>query len=203
MKLLQNRTLISNGEFPQTNELVQIYSEITDSIRRVVWPQSSNLFSINPVKKGNGVKPIKNNCMKHLNKSGWMLEHRMALGSRISPGPIDAVKKLQDGRYFAVEWETGNISSSHRAMNKMAMGVIENILAGGVLILPSRSLYKYLTDRIGNFAEIEPYFSIWERLGKYDPNIFDAYIAVIEVEYDELSEDISLIPKGTDGRALV
>jgi len=82
----------------------------------------------------------------------------MSIASRVKPGPIDAVKEMPDGRYFSVEWETGNISSSHRALNKMAVGLLDGMLVGGILILPSRDMYQYLTDRIGNYAEIEPYF---------------------------------------------
>lgn len=121
----------------------------------------------------------------------------MSIASRLVPGPIDAVKKLPDGRWFAVEWETGNISSSHRALNKMAVGLLDGKLAGGILVLPSRDMYQYLTDRIGNYAEIEPYFSVWRSL-----SILDGVLAVIEIEHDELSLDIPPITKGTDGRAL-
>jgi hypothetical protein len=52
-----------------------------------------------------------------------ILFFRTALGSRISPGPIDAVLTEKQGD-FAFEWETGNISSSHRALNKIALGLI-------------------------------------------------------------------------------
>ena len=33
---------------------------------------------------------------------------------------------------FAVEWETGNIASSHRAMNKMALALKQVRIAGGI-----------------------------------------------------------------------
>jgi hypothetical protein len=121
----------------------------------------------------------------------------MSIASRIKPGPIDAVKKLIDGRFFAVEWETGNISSSHRALNKMAVGLLDGMLAGGVLILPSRNMYQYLTDRIGNYSEIEPYFPVWRNL-----TVREGVLAVIEIEHDGVSMDIPPIRKGTDGRAL-
>jgi len=32
---------------------------------------------------------------------------------------------------------------------------------GTALVLPSRKLYPYLTDRIGNYEELEPYFDVW------------------------------------------
>jgi hypothetical protein len=99
---------------------------------------------------------------------------------------------------FAFEWETGNISSSHRALNKIAMGLLEKRLVGGALVLPSRELYKYLTDRIGNFAEIEPYFPLWRSLP-----VEEGVLIVVEIEHDGVSESIRKIKKGTDGRALV
>jgi len=70
-------------------------------------------------------------------------------------------------------------------------------IEGGVLILPSRNMYQYLTDRVGNFAEIEPYFNIWKNL-----KISKGLLAVIEIEHDALSKDVPPITKGTDGRAL-
>jgi hypothetical protein len=69
---------------------------------------------------------------------------------------MDATFQVKD-RLFCVEWETGNISSSHRAINKMALGILKDILIGGVLILPTRKMYSYLTDRVGNFPELAPY----------------------------------------------
>ena len=59
-------------------------------------------------------------------------------------------------------------------------------------------MYQYLTDRVGNFAEIEPYFNVWKNL-----QITKGLLAVIEIEHDDLSEDVPPIRKGTDGRALV
>ena len=120
----------------------------------------------------------------------------MDLGSRIRPGPVDAVFNIDGYGDFALEWETGNVSSSHRALNKIALGLISNTLIGGILIVPSRKLYYHLTDRIGNFSEIEPYFPVWQKLQ------LNGVLVVVEVEYDDLSESVPKIPKGTDGRAL-
>jgi hypothetical protein len=141
--------------------------------------------------------PIKKNFIRSLEKNGWKGEYRMKIASRLRPGPVDSVKILSGNRTFAVEWETGNISSSHRAINKMAVGLMDGVIEGGVLILPSRDMYQYLTDRVGNFAEIEPYFNVWKNL-----KISNGFLAVIEIEHDDLSKDVSPIKKGTDGRAL-
>jgi hypothetical protein len=85
--------------------------------------------------------------MAELQRSGWKVEELLAITPLKRLGKLDAV--LYSGRGpVAVEWETGNISSSHRALNKMALGLLNGTIAAGVLIVPSRKLYRYLTDRI-------------------------------------------------------
>ncbi|WP_198440049.1 hypothetical protein [Enterobacter oligotrophicus] len=153
-------------------------------------------FSINPAPKGNGVKPIKLECMAHLHSKRWYLEKRLHISSERNAGPIDAVYPISNDIYFAVEWETGNISSSHRALNKICLGMLNGSLLGGTLILPSREMYSFLTDRIGNYQELSPYFHLWRNI-----NISNGYLSVIEVEHDEIDVNIPLIPKGTDGWA--
>jgi hypothetical protein len=197
MKIKKIDFLIQEGDFSHSPEFENILNEVKSAVKAVVWPEGSDLFTIYPQKKGNGVVPIKKEFMNVLVQKGWMLEHRMSIASRIRPGPIDAVKRLSDGQFLAVEWETGNISSSHRALNKMAVGLLDGMLAGGILILPSREMYQYLTDRIGNYAEIEPYFPVWRNL-----SIEKGLLAVIEVEHNASSLEVPQIKKGTDGRAL-
>jgi hypothetical protein len=89
--------------------------------------------------------------MAHLEQAGWKLEEPLNLATLRRPGKLDAVLDTSHGP-VAVEWETGNISSSHRALNKMALGLLKGALAAGVLIVPSRDLYKYLTDRVHHFV---------------------------------------------------
>ncbi|NOY69733.1 MAG: restriction endonuclease [Deltaproteobacteria bacterium] len=197
MKIKQIDFLVQKGDFSQSDEFQATLSQIKKAVISVVWPPGSDLFTLYLGKKANGVVPIKKEFMRVLVQQDWMLEHRMSIASRIRPGPIDAVKRLLNEQFFAVEWETGNISSSHRAINKMAVGLLDGVLAGGILILPSREMYQYLTDRIGNYAEIEPYFPVWRNL-----SINNGVLAVIEVEHDATSLDIPPIKKGTDGRAL-
>ncbi len=197
MKILKTEFLIKKGEFSRSKEFESVLAEIYEAIHSITWPENSKKFTLYPVKKASGVVPIKKNFVKFLEENGWKGEYRMKIASRLRPGPIDSVKFLPGNRYFAVEWETGNISSSHRAINKMAIGLLDGVIEGGVLILPSREMYQYLTDRVGNFAEIEPYFNVWKNL-----KISNGLLAVIEIEYDDLSEDVPPIRKGTDGRAL-
>ena len=196
MKLLRTEFLIRNGPFVESPAYSLVFDTIYKAIDSVKWPDSSTKFTIFPGKNANGVKPIKELCVSYLNAHDWELEKNMDLGSRVSPGPVDAVLSIDNYGDFAFEWETGNISSSHRALNKMALGLITKTLIGGVLVVPSRNLYYHLTDRIGNFAEIEPYFPIWKNLN------LEGVLAVIEVEYDDISESVPKIYKGTDGRAL-
>jgi len=192
MKITNREVLIKSGLLPQ---LDHILDEVETAIAKVTWPVNSSTFSINPTPKGNGVKPIKNACMAHLKSRGWELEKRLKMQMEMSPGPIDAVKTV-GGLPFALEWETGNISSSHRAVNKIVLGMLERVLTGGILILPSREMYKYLTDRVGNFQELKPYFNVWKNF-----NIKDGFLAVIEIEHDSTDSNSPLIPKGTDGWA--
>ncbi|NML15485.1 restriction endonuclease [Azohydromonas caseinilytica] len=196
MRLVNVRHLLHRGTFASSVEATRIDTDIQNGIQRVCWPAGSGSFTLLNTPDGNGVKPIKNDFIAHLQEQGWQVEQRMRIASRIRPGKVDAVHRLQDGRHFAVEWETGNISSSHRALNKMAVGLLDGCLAGGALVLPSRQMYTYLTDRTGNYSEIEPYFPMWESL------VVEGVLSVYVVEYDALSSTAPAIPKGTDGRAL-
>jgi len=81
------------------------------------------------------------------------LETPIDIATVVRPGPMDATIQVRD-HLFCVEWETGNVSSSHRAINKMALGILKKILIGGALIVPTREMYNYLTDRVGNFREL-------------------------------------------------
>ena len=163
MKIIKTEYLIKKGAFSSSKEFKNILSETYDAIQSITWPEGSDNFTLFPTKKANGVVPIKKNFVEYLENKGWKSEYRMKIASRLRPGPVDAVKFLPKNRYFAVEWETGNISSSHRALNKMAIGLLDGVIEGGILILPSRDMYQYLTDRVGNFAEIEPYFNVWKK----------------------------------------
>lgn len=134
--------------------------------------------------------------MVHLKSLGWALETPVDIATLKKPGPMDATYPVGN-RLFCVEWETGNISSSHRAINKMALGILKKVLIGGALILPTRAMYKYLTDRVGNFPELEPYFPLWHAI-----KVEEGLLEVIAIEHDAVSQSVPRIPKGTDGRAL-
>ena len=201
MKLVTKEILFAQGNFSSTPEWERIQQDVEESINKVTWPESSKKFTINPIGKGNGVKPIKLSFCDKIEKKGWKLETRMSIATRSKPGPLDATIRISNddkSHVFAVEWETGNISSSHRALNKMSLGIRNGILIGGILVLPTRKLYQYLTDRVGNFAELEPYFDVWRSM-----RIKNGILCVYAVEYDDISKSVPRIVKGTDGRAKV
>lgn len=195
MKIIEEKYFISTGSFYESEVFNSLIKEVKHGIGLVTWPKESSSFAINPTFKGNGVKPIKDQFIEYLASMGWLKEQRISIVDGINVGPIDVIKKTELGM-FAVEWETGNISSSHRALNKLAVGIIENHIVGGILILPVKNLAKYLTDRIGNYEEISPYFIMYQNL-----KIDNGLLGIISVDYDILSESSPLIPKGQDGNA--
>jgi len=78
--------------------------------------------------------------------------------------------------------------------------MLEGKVSGGVLIVPSRALYAYLTDRVGNPQELLPYHPLWQIWGQHREF---TYLAIVTVEHDAASPDVPHIGKGTDGRALI
>ena len=95
-----------------------------------------------------------------------------------------------------VEWETGNISSSHRALNKMVLALMEGRISQGVLAMPVRSLAAFLTDRVGNFEEIRPYLPV------FGPPGHEGRLLILTLAQDGNDAAVPVIGKGTDGRAL-
>lgn len=63
---------------------------------------------------------------------------------------------------------------------------------------PLVKLYPYLTDRIGNYEELLPYFPVWKHIP-----VQRGLMLVIAIEHDATDSQAPLIRKGTDGRALV
>ena len=197
MKIVQEVSLISVGRFEASRDWSIIRAEVREAISLIVYPPGAPYFTINPTKHGNGVKPIKEAGMMTLrDRFGWNLETPINYATR-SPGKVDATKII-DNHLFALEWETGNISSSHRAVNKMILGLLRGVFLGAALVIPSRKLYPYLTDRIGNYEELEPYFDVWRSV-----LIRDGLLAIFVIEHDQEDNNVPTIPKGTDGRASI
>lgn len=110
-----------------------------------------------------------------------------------SPGNLDLCK-LFDDQLVAVEWETGNISSSHRALNKMTMLIQREYIAAGFLVVPNRKMGKFITDRIGNYEELRAYFPLWSSIPVSSGGLY-----IIVVEHDGLDKTAPFLNKGRDG----
>jgi hypothetical protein len=200
MKIVQIETLISEGDFPKSEEWGRIRLGLHEAVAAVDWPPGSGKFIIYPQSgkkrgEGNGVKPIKNECIRRLKALGWKEEEPLNVATNLRPGDLDAVFYSTAGP-VAMEWETGNVSSSHRALNKMAVGLMAGLLVGASLVVPSRKLYKWLTDRIGNFPELAPYLDLWRAVP-----CSNGVLEIVVIEQDGESLDVPRIPKGTDGRS--
>lgn len=201
MKIVAHHDILNADRFSSSRHLAKAWEEIKISILKTDWPHGSGKFSIYPESgkrsgQGNGVKPIKIPCMEALASFGWLTESLPDIGSTVlGTGDLDALKLTGEG-YIAFEWETGNISSSHRALNKLFLAMQETNTLGSFLVVPSNDLKPFLTDRIGNIGELMPYFPFWRNL----PGISGG-LRIIVVEHDELSLNVPKIPKGTDGRS--
>jgi hypothetical protein len=201
VKIVREVKLISCGKFARSREWGKARTKLHRAIKKVEWPTGSGKFTIYPEsgKKrgmGNGVVPIKAGLMIDLKKQGYRLEAIATLGSKRKFGRFDAVLNTSYGP-AVVEWETGNISSSHRSLNKMALFLLEGRIAAGVLIVPTRALYNYLTDRVGNMQELEPYLKLWRSIP-----CKSGVLEIVAIEHDATSKHVRRITKMTAGRAL-
>ncbi|HEY1803201.1 MAG TPA: hypothetical protein VGG45_01855 [Terracidiphilus sp.] len=195
MRIVHVETVLSCGSYAASAHWADTRAVIHEAVKKCDWPPGSGTFTINPVRKGNGVKPVKSEFVKELKRLEWTIEGpaKNLLDQRL--GDFDAVIPGPEG-FVVTEWETGNISSSHRSMNKLTMLVADGLIAAGVLIVPSRNLYLYLTDRIGNYRELEPYLKLWRSVP-----CKVGVLEIVAIEQDSESTDVPLIPKGTDGRS--
>lgn len=202
MKIVETHDLLNGHLFQSSPELQKAWQEVESAVLCTGWPHDSKTFTIYPESgkksgQGNGVKPIKIPCMNALRGFGWLVEALPDIGSSVlGTGDLDGLKVTDEG-FIAFEWETGNISSSHRALNKLLLAMQETNTLASFLVVPGNELKQYLTDRIGNIGELKPYFPLWSNI----PGIKGA-LRIIVVEHDAVSTDVPKIPKGTDGRAL-
>lgn len=210
MKIAETVVLLQRGEFAKSVEWATIRNTLHAAIIQAEWPIGSGKFTIYPESgkksgEGNGVVPIKAKPMQVLEAAGWALEYPWDVATKTAstvkngkgtkPGDIDAAKQFPHG-LVVVEWETGNISSSHRAINKIALGLVTKKCVAGVLVVPNMKLAQFLTDRIGNIEEIRPYAPLWENL-----SVAEGVLELVVIEQDAESRDVPKIPKGKDGRA--
>jgi hypothetical protein len=202
VKIVETYDVLSVGQFPHSDEWRNACAQVEEAILLTDWPHGSGRFTIYPESgkkrgEGNGVVPIKEPCLQRLKQLNWLTEKLPPLPRGvINPGDLDAVYDCKAG-FIGFEWETGNISSSHRAINKLLLTMQMGGLLGGFLVVPSDKLKIYLTDRIGNIGELRPYLSLWGSIP-----IKEGALRIVVVEHDETSFEVPRIPKGTDGRAL-
>ncbi len=212
MRIVAWDAVVDEGDYSQTSAFARARADVEAAIAEVVWPVGASDFAIYPepgrrTGQGNGVVPIKAGFAAAIHARGWELEKKAPRsadaedatikGSR--PGAFDAHLSFADDvpLPFVAEWETGNISSSHRAINRIGLGMKIGYVSGGVLIVPSRALAPFLTDRIGNEPELRPYRPLW---AEWRPAPL-SYLGIVVIEHDRTSRDVPRIPKGTDGRA--
>ncbi len=62
-------------------------------------------------------------------------------------------------------------------------------------------MYAHLTDRIGNFREMEPYIDLYRRLDSLSTEPY--FFGYVEIEQDGLSNSIEYLSGRIDGLALI
>lgn len=228
MKWLRTIILFNEGNVMSSKGWTEVHNSYKRAIESIHHPQNSNQMVIRRRTRleggqwlRNGVGYLRSNFLNYMTQhENWHSERELDLSrDRTQPhfylypsceeykepitsdfGNFDFLTTTQDGLKVAIEWETGNVSSSHRAMNKLAIALKAEIIQAGVLIVPSRDLYLHLTDRIGNISELSGYLEMWQGL---KTNIKRGLLAITVVEHDVLSDDpaIPYLSAGNDGRA--
>ncbi|WP_072619919.1 hypothetical protein [Spirulina major] len=197
MQITETIDVICRGDADQNPIWQQACVDVAQAISVIDWPHGTGTFKLNPGTKphANGVMPIKTPGINRLKTLGWQTERLPKELAGIKMGNLDAILETQTGM-VGFEWETGNISSSHRAANKIIHALLTGGLLGGILVVPAQSMRRYLTDRVGNITELRAYFPVWSAV-QLETGVF----RVIAVAQDELDDTVPLIPKGKDGMA--
>jgi Restriction endonuclease BamHI len=230
MRWLRTLVLFDQGGVVSSEDWESIHRSFVRSIERIDSPRGSGRLMLrrktqDPESKQwnrNGVGYLRSRFLEHMvADEGWQAEGEVDLQNlqekpelRLYPsmeaysepitsafGDFDFVTTTDGGIRVAIEWETGNISSSHRSLNKLSIVLAAKKIQAGVLILPSRNLYEHLTDRIGNIGELSPYLGMWKSMGTA---VERGMLAIAVVEHDELTDDpeFPYLKAGKDGRAV-
>jgi hypothetical protein len=227
MKWLRTLVLFDQGQVMRSDDWKSVHESYVRAITRIDHPQGAGTLKLrrkvkeNAQWKRNGVNYLRSRFLGHMvDEEGWKSEGGVDLArDRRQPaiklypslesyrepitsdfGGFDFMTTAAAGTHIAIEWETGNISSSHRSMNKLAIALANDVVQVGVLIVPSRSLYEHLTDRIGNIGELSGYLSMWESM---KVGVKRGLLAITVVEHDELTDDVGFpyLSVGSDGRS--
>jgi len=196
MRIVESIDVIVAGSFPKSRHWRRACRQVRQAIQCTDWPHGSGKFTINPIVDGNAVIPIKKPCIERLQTLGWETEALPPIkGKVLKTGDLDALSQTQGG-CIGFEWETGNISSSHRAINKLLLTLRRGGIVAGFLVVPSTELYKYLTQRVGNIRELRPYLDLWKAIP-----VRNGAFRIVVVEHDATSVRVKRIPKSKAGRA--
>lgn len=228
MKWLRTLVLFDQGNVISSDDWRLVHDSYVRCISAIDHPKGSGRLVLrekmrlsNGQWERNGVNYLRSYFLDlMLQHEGWVAEGDMDLSHNRSQSPVILYPSLGEycepvtsdfggfdfgttapnGTKVAIEWETGNISSSHRSMNKLAIALGKGVVEVGVLIVPSRALYSHLTDRIGNIGELSGYLAMWQSLKS---SVGRGLLAVTVVEHDELTQNPALpyLKVGNDGRA--
>jgi len=227
MKWLRTLVLFDKGGVIDSSDWRTVHDSYVRAICSIDHPAGTGKLTLREKERvgtqwqRNGVGYLRSRFLQHMTgPEGWRAEGNVDLARNRKQPPIalypsrkayrepitsdfggfDFMTTASEGTRIAIEWETGNISSSHRSMNKLAIALGSKIVEAGVLIVPSRGLYEHLTDRIGNIGELSGYLSMWEGLKS---TVKRGLLAVSVVEHDALTKNknIPYLPVGNDGRA--
>lgn len=227
MKWLRTMVIFNQGNIIDTESWDELHTSYISCIKKIDFPEGSGSLTLRMKEKKpngqwdrNGVVYLKNRFLHYMTTDeNWEAEKDFGFNEQNIPpnltlypsrdiyrepivskfGEFDFVSRHQaSDTKIAIEWETGNISSSHRSINKLAIALKSGVIQIGVLIVPSRDLYEHLTDRIGNISELSGYLSMWHGLG---PSVKIGLLAITVVEHDALTKSGSYLPVGKDGRA--
>jgi hypothetical protein len=228
MKWLRTIVLFDQGKVMSSDGWADLHTSYVSAIKRIDFPEGSGTLRLRrKVRRPdgqwsrNGVVYLKSRFVRSMvEDEGWKPEGSFGFGKNAAPptltqypsgdpyqepitsefGGFDLCTTAPDGTRIAIEWETGNISSSHRSMNKLALALAGGSIEAGVLIVPSRNLYEHLTDRIGNIGELSGYVAMWHGLAL---SVTRGLLAITVVEHDDLCDDEAhpYLTVGSDGRA--
>lgn len=228
MKWLRTLVLFDKGNVVASQDWRTVHESYVRAIASIDHPAGAGSLALREKAKlpnkqwqRNGVGYLRSRFLEQMTGAErWRAEGKVALARdrdqppiRLYPsldsyrepitsnfGGFDFMATAAHGTRVAIEWETGNISSSHRSMNKLAIALENGIVDVGVLIVPSRKLYEHLTDRIGNISELSGYLAMWEGLKTAVPH---GLLAITVVEHDSLTNDpkVPYLKVGSDGRA--
>lgn len=178
---------------PDAQNLIDNNQLAFHAFQEITCAVNSMVSVINSSEKNcNGVVPLKEPCYRMLEEVyGWYREKPLDILSE-KGGPIDVYKSFADDHgvfRVGIEFETGNISSAHRSMNKLSLGVHNGELHLAVLMMPMHRLSYYLTDRVSNYEELAPYFSL----------VSEVPFIMIGFDVEEYSSTVPCLSKGRDG----